>query len=42
MLARLNPVTEEVEAIEIFFWARRLAAGESVFVPVVALLRAGG
>jgi uncharacterized protein YuzE len=42
MLARFNPETDEIEAIEIFFWSRRLAEGESVFVPVEAMLRTGG
>jgi hypothetical protein len=39
MLARLNPVTGEIEAIEIFFWSRRLAAGESVVVPVMGMFQ---
>lgn len=41
ILARFNPEAEAIEAIEIVFWSRRLAAGESVFVPLVALLQAG-
>jgi len=39
ILVRLNPETAAIEAIEIFFWSRRLAAQEPVFVPVVAMLR---
>lgn len=39
ILARFNPVTDAIEAIEIFFWSRRLAAGEPVHVPVMALLQ---
>ncbi|KKJ00550.1 hypothetical protein PROH_10125 [Prochlorothrix hollandica PCC 9006 = CALU 1027] len=42
LLVRLNPETGAIEAIEIFFWSRRLAAQEPIFVPVVAMLRAGG
>ncbi|MEM9772081.1 MAG: DUF2283 domain-containing protein [Cyanobacteria bacterium P01_D01_bin.73] len=42
MLARFNPETDAVEAIEIFFWSRRLAAGEPVHVPVTALLQVDG
>ena len=39
IVARFNPKTGEVEALEILFWSKRMEAGETVNLPIKGELR---
>jgi hypothetical protein len=42
IIARFNPVTREIENLEVLFFSERLLRGETLELPVVAQLRLAG